>query len=355
MSVFIAGGFAKAIAASGAIPFRRIKMTTALKIVSTHNSENQKRDYINRLVQSQPKSGVLFSEFIIDTVKRKEKRMGQSYARNYYTLLFHLANFSEKNKASIYTNSVNELFLDDFVIYLEEQNLKLTYIKTIISLVKAMIKKAGTYGYSVDPSYDDFEIEEEVPFSVYLSMNEITRIYYFKGLTKKQEQIRDLFVVGCLTALRYSDYSTLTSENFIDNFIVKVTKKTNKKVIIPLHDYVKEIYNKYECEVSKNLCIQHFNRYIKLICKKIGLTNEIIYSYTRGGKLVTEKKEKWELISSHTARRSAATNMYLTGRMKTYEIMSLTGHTTEKSFFRYIKITAEDTAKQIAGDSFFRI
>ncbi len=92
-----------------------------------------------------------------------------------------------------------------------------------------------------------------------------------------------------------------------------------------------------------------------MICKKVGLTSLIKYSYTKGGRIVNETKEKWELISSHTARRSAATNMYLTGRMNTYEIMAITGHTTEKSFFKYIKITQENTVKQIAGDNFFRI
>ena len=56
---------------------------------------------------------------------------------------------------------------------------------------------------------------------------------------------------------------------------------------------------------------------------------------------------------SDDERRSAATNMYLTGRMKTFEIMQLTGHTSEKSFFRYIKVTSEQSAKHIAGDSFF--
>jgi|GEM_PF-2622157 len=50
----------------------------------------------------------------------------------------------------------------------------------------------------------------------------------------------------------------------------------------------------------------------------------------------------------------AATNMYLTGRMKTFEIMALTGHTTEKSFFKYIKVNNSDISKQIAGDSYFR-
>ena len=88
--------------------------------------------------------------------------------------------------------------------------------------------------------------------------------------------------------------------------------------------------------------------------KEIGLTDSYTFSFTQGGKLVTETKQKWELISSHTARRSAATNMYLTGRMKTYEIMRLTGHTSEKNFFRYIKVTNEESADRISGDSFFK-
>ena len=70
--------------------------------------------------------------------------------------------------------------------------------------------------------------------------------------------------------------------------------------------------------------------------------------------MVLWTKEKWELISSHTARRSAATNMYLTGRMKILEIMRLTGHRSEQNFFRYIRLTADDTARSISGDFFWR-
>ena len=73
---------------------------------------------------------------------------------------------------------------------------------------------------------------------------------------------------------------------------------------------------------------------------------------TKGGGLKTATCEKWELISSHTARRSAATNMYLTGRMKTLEIMKLTGHHSEQNFFRYIRLTNDDTARSISGDMF---
>jgi integrase len=331
-------------------------MNTSLKLVYNNYPEHSgKKDYINKLIEDEPKKGVLFSDFIYDTVLRKSKRMGKSYSLNYKTLIYHLNKFSEEYEAIIFTNSVGEEFMDDFITYLENKNLKQGYIATLISLVKSMTNKAARYGYAVDPSYDDVNVEMEETFSVYLSMNEITRIYYYENLTKKQRQIKDLFVVGCLTALRYSDYSTLTKENFNGNFITKITKKTNTKVIIPIHEYVKEIYLRYNENIPGGLAIQHFNRYMKLICKKVGINEKVSYSYIRGGKLVTETKEKWELISSHTARRSAATNMYMTGRMKTYEIMSLTGHTTEKSFFRYIKTTNEDKVNSIAGDSFFRI
>lgn len=330
-------------------------MQIALKIVPGTKNQTGKKDYINRIAQSQPKTGVFFVDFIQQTIMRKSKRMGKSYLQSYTALIKHLKGFSEVFNANIYTNSVNDYFLDDFILYLEEKELKQNYIRSLISLTKTMIKRAGMYGYAVDESYDDIAIDEEDHFAVYLSMNEITRIYYFNGLTKKQERIRDLFVVGCLTALRYSDYSTLTPNNFQGEYIIKVTKKTNKKVIIPMHDYVKEIISKYNGNIQFDICIQHFNRYVKKICEIIGLNSAITFNYTRGGKLITETKPKWQLISSHTARRSAATNMYLTGRMATYEIMSITGHTTEKSFFRYIKTTTEDKAKQIAGDNFFRV
>jgi integrase len=329
-------------------------MSTALKLVHSTIETSGKRDYINRMAQNEPKTGVLFKDFIQDTVAKKARRMGNSYQVNYNTLLVHLEQFSQMHDAEIYTNSVSEDFLDDFILYLQDLDLKHSYIKCLVSQIKAMATKAAGYGYAIDPSYNDVELDDADFFSVFLSMNEITRIYYFRGLTRKQEQVRDLFVLGCLTALRYSDYSTLTRDNFQGDYIVKVTKKTGKKVTIPIHDYIREIFKRYDGVVSKGLSIQYFNKKIKSICQKIGLNDQISFSYTKGGKLIQETKQKWEMISSHTARRSAATNMYLTGRMKTYEIMAITAHTTEKSFFRYIKVTGEDTAKQISADTFFR-
>lgn len=227
-----------------------------------------------------------------------------------------------------------------------------------IQKIQSLVRRAGQYNYAVDTTYNEVDLEEESTFAVFLSMNEITRIYYYKfehqDKRKAKERIRDLFVIGCLTALRYSDYSTLTNQNLIDGYIVKRTKKTNVDVKIPIHAYVKEIFDKYGGHIPCQLCIQHFNKYLKLVMREVGLTDKITYSCTKGGMLIINTREKWELISSHTARRSAATNMYLTGRMKTLEIMRLTGHRSEQNFFRYIRLTNDDTARSISGDMFFR-
>jgi len=313
-----------------------------------------KKNYINYEKLSEPKSGVLFSDFINSVIERRQGRMSKNYGKSYKTLVFHLNTFSLQNNVELFTNSINEEFLDDFIVYLEERQLRSTYIKNLIDLVKSMVRRSAFQGYIVDTSYENVDLKSEDPFSIALSMNEVTRIYYYQGLTRKQERIRDLFVVGCLTALRYSDYSTLEKNNFRDGFIVKITKKTKKKVTIPIHPYVQEIYEKYDGNIATGLSIQHFNRYMKMICKKIGFDELIKFTYIVGGKAVEDCKPKWELISSHTARRSAATNLYLTGRFKAYEIMFLTGHTTERSFFRYIKISGEDIARQLSTDNYFR-
>lgn len=302
--------------------------------------------------------GIYFTGFLREVLEKRSRRKSEHYAAVYDAIIKYIDGFSEEYDCDIFTNSVTAEFLDDFIIYLENQNLRHNTIVGYILKIQSMIRRASQYNYAVDPSYDEINMLQEETNAVFLSMNEITRIYYYKFINqdkrKAKERIRDLFVIGCLTALRYSDYSTLSKDNYQDGYIVKRTKKTNVDVKVPAHDYVKEIFAKYNGQVPSGLCIQYFNKYLKLIMKEIGLTDKITYSYTQGGKLVTVTREKWELISSHTARRSAATNMYLTGRMNTLEIMKLTGHRSEQNFFRYIRLTGDDTARSISGDIYFR-
>lgn len=317
-----------------------------------------RKDYINHFRQAKPIEGVYFTIFVREVLEKRSRRKSEHYAAVYDAIIKHIDAFSEEFDCDIFTNSVTAEFLDDFIIYLEDQGLRHNTIVGYIQKIQTLIRRASQYNYAVDNTYNEIDLQCEPTNAVFLSMNEIARIYYYKfekqDKRKSKERIRDLFVIGCLTALRYSDYSTLTKDNFQGDYLVKRTKKTNVDVKIPLHAYVKEIYAKYGGVIPCKLCIQYVNKYLKVIMKEIGLNDLITYSFTKGGKLITVTREKWELISSHTARRSAATNMYLTGRMTTLEIMRMTGHRTEQNFFRYIRLTNDDTARSISGDMFFR-
>ena len=310
------------------------------------------KNYINDNHIDSPIRDKLLVDFIMEMVNKKNKSI--SYKSQYKVLMKHVNEFSEKYDCMIYTNSVTEDFIEDFIGYLRDKNMRNNTVKGLIEKIKAMTKKAGNYGYAVNRTFDEISVPEEDTCSIALSMNDITRIYYYTGLTKKQEKIRDLFIVGCLTGMRYSDYSTLTSDNIQKDIIIKKTKKTGVTVHVPVHSYIKELLDKYNGELPKDISIQHFNRSIKTICKKIGLTDKVVFTRTVGHNVVTDTYEMWQVISSHTARRSAATNMYNSGRMKTLQIMLITGHTTEKNFFRYIKIGREENAKNISTDLFFR-
>jgi integrase len=228
-------------------------------------------------------------------------------------------------------------------------------VKSTMERLHAMLQKACNYGYPINNTFREVTICEEEVSTTYLSMTEITRIYYYDKLTKFQKEIKDLFIVGCLTGLRYSDYSQLSDRNFINNFTqIRIkTRKTGIVIQVPAHKFVREILEKYNYSLPKRRCIQHFNKYMKLICKKVGFTEKVPYERTVGTQVVRKELEKWEVISSHTARRSFATNMFLAG-VPAYRIMLITGHQSERSFFRYVRITREENALALSNHQFFQ-
>ena len=77
------------------------------------------------------------------------------------------------------------------------------------------------------------------------------------------------------------------------------------------------------------------------------LREKVLKSITRGGKKITTAYEKWQLVSSHTGRRSFATNLYKSG-FPSISIMNITGHKTEAAFLKYIKVTPEEHARLLA-------
>ena len=217
-----------------------------------------------------------------------------------------------------------------------------------IRILKLILNEATREGVNTSTNYNTFRVISEETDSIYLDERELQLL---KDLDLSRmsylDKVRDWFLLLAWTGSRFSDLEKVTKSNIKDNFITFRQQKTNTKVTIPLHPIVIEIFEKYDFNLPEPISNQKFNEYIKEVGSKAGITSNESISKTIGGKLQTETIPKYKLISSHTGRRSFCTNMYKRG-LPTLSIMSISGHKTEKSFLKYIKVKQEEHAEMMA-------
>jgi integrase len=194
----------------------------------------------------------------------------------------------------------------------------------------------------------ELDTRREETDSIYLTESEILQLLEIKDFDDSvHEQVRDVFVVGCFTAMRFSDYSTIDPSAIRDNRLEFVQKKTGGKVTIPIHPVVNTILKKYDNTLPKVPKNNEFNRIIKLVgeklpCLHVPFTKQVTY-----GRVLKELVDmKYNYLQTHTARRSFCSNEFLK-KTDPMIIMSISGHKSHKSFMRYIKVTGNQYADQL--------
>jgi len=283
---------------------------------------------------------------------RSQKPVSASSAKPYRTTYNLLAEFARKWKKKLDFDTIDLEFHKDFTTWLQEAP-RIQSSNTIgghIQRIKAVLAEATERTINTNAGYKSkyFIKQTEEADTIYLKQEEIKAIQKL-DLSKRPrlESVRDLFLIACYTGLRFSDFSVLKSDHITDGFIKIRQQKTDKPVVIPVHTVVSEIMNKYNGQIPAAPTNQELNRCVKDVCKEVELLKEPVFkSITKGGAKVSTACQKWELVSTHTARRSFATNEYLAGT-PTITIMAITGHKTEKSFLKYIRVTPDEHAKKI--------
>jgi len=269
--------------------------------------------------------------------------------KGYVTTLKHLKDFQKVYPRKIDFGTIDIRFHGDYIGYLTSK-IKLS-INTIGDHIKRIITVMGEAKSRGITLCNDFESDyffkpQEQTDSIYLNaaeLNLIEQLDLSKNL--RLDRTRDLFLIGCYTGLRFSDYSILSAHHMKDGFIEIRQAKTGNKVVIPVHPVIQKIREKYNDALPRVITNQKMNEYIKEIGKVIPeLETQVTVTYTKGGNKITQTCAKWALISTHTARRSFATNEYLAGT-PVVTIMAITGHKTEKAFLRYIKLTSDEHAR----------
>lgn len=189
-------------------------------------------------------------------------------------------------------------------------------------------------------------IKDDESQHVYLTEDEIRRIIEYRPDTLTEAIVQQQFILGCLTGARHSDFCRFTEANVNDmGNLVYVSKKTHVKAELPLSPVAREILfgkghpfaGAYRQEVSDPT----FNETIRRICNLCDIDQKI--QLYRRGEFWTGRK--YEAVSSHTARRSFVTNLYLRCRDMLL-VSKLAGHSNIAMSERYCCCSTEALTRQ---------
>ena len=328
-------------------------------------------------IEEKPKTLFQYIETFISTAHtRKDKATGRLLVYNniqqYKATEKHLKAFAKlKRKKDFEFNQIDQNFYNGFVDYLQNsipaldsENKPLLYedgtpkllkecftqnrVGKHIKVLKVILNEATREQVNTSTAYNQFFVFTEDSDAVYLNELEL-QLVKDKSFSDSPhlENVRDWFLLLAWTGARFSDLEKISQTDIKDGFITFRQKKTNTKVTIPLHPVVSEILQKYNYQMPEPISNQKFNEYIKEVAETAGLTSPEVLTRTVGGTLKSETMPKFELISSHTGRRSFCTNMYKRG-LPTLMIMSISGHKTEKSFLKYIRVKQQEHAEMMA-------
>ncbi len=212
--------------------------------------------------------------------------------------------------------------------------------------------------------------ESDKAAEIYLTEAELQALADME-LTGLKDQVRDIFLVGCYTCQRVSDYNNITPDSFTTTakgtpIIRLIQQKTRNEVKIPImNPNLHAICEKYNYNIPSVIDVL-INRYIKVILKELSesvpslavkVPTKLTMKQKKNeelGKLTIERNAKGEVVmpryacvTTHTARRSGITNMYLSHKYTIVQMMHVSGHKTQKTFMDYIKLSSDEIADEI--------
>jgi integrase len=281
----------------------------------------------------------------------KRQKLKPASIGSYKTTKGYLMKFQAHTKKVLTLKDFSQNDIDkfsDFLIIDEEfaMNTHAKAMMDLLQIIKYAVKQKKIPAAKMVEL--EFDTRREETDSIYLTESEILQLLEIKDFDDPiHEQVRDVFVVGCFTGMRFSDYSTIDTNAIRNNRLEFIQKKTGGKVTIPIHPVVNTILKKYNNELPKVPRNNEFNRIIKIVgeklpCLHVPFTRQVTY----GRELKEIIAMKYSMISTHTSRRSALSNEYLKGTDPLI-IMSMSGHKSHKSFMRYIKVSGDQFADKL--------
>lgn len=281
----------------------------------------------------------------------QRQKLKESTIKSFRTSKAYLQSYQEYKKQVLIINEITQKDIDqisDFIVKVKKHSLN-THSKFMMDLNQifkyAVKNKLITQALMGELFFDTRREETD---SIYLNDEEIREMYDLQNLpSTNHEIVRDVFVAACYMGLRFSDYSTLNLAKIHNNRLEIIQKKTGKKITLPIHPLVNEIFKKYNYRLPQVPRNNEFNRLIKEVgvlmsSMQIEFSKQI--TYEREKVVITKPKFLW--LQGHCPRRCLVTNEFLKGT-DIPTIMSISGHKSYKNFLRYIKASGEEFANKL--------
>ena len=323
------------------------------QIAQKHDKRISLNDYITKFIQE-----IGSGERTYTSAQGEKRHYKPTSVKVYKEFKTQFATF-QNARGKYDFKDINMDFYNKYTAHFAKKDYKTNSIGKQIKCLKTILSAALDEGIHYNDSFQkkDFKTLKTDVHNVYLDIPELDLLEEIDLSGKPHlEQARDVFLCGCYTALRFSDYKRINHDFIIVRdgkyFIDMITQKTGYRVVIPIKPIIFEILKKYNFTLP-NTYEQKVNKYIKEVAEMCGINSLIEIKENIGSKVTSKFVPKYQLIMTHTARRTGATLLYKFG-VPTLDIMKITGHKTEKNLLNYIKINVEENADRLKDNPFFR-
>ena len=225
--------------------------------------------------------------------------------------------------------------------------LKNSTIDKKLGYLRWFLNWATNHGYNTNLAFRTFHptLKKTQKQVIYLTKEELAKIRNLKLDQKhaRLEPVRDIFLFLCFSGLRHSDVSNLRKGDIKADSFESVNIKTGKRVSIEFNEITSAIMSKYKDIPFKDdralpfYTNQALNRDIKELCQLAGIDEEIHVVSYKGNERKEERHPKWELVGTHTGRRTFIVNALSLG-IPPNVVMKWTGHNDYKAMRPYIDI-----------------
>ena len=214
--------------------------------------------------------------------------------------------------------------------------------RTYFAVFKAILKRYEDDADFCKDYANILKAKNEKPVKTFLTMKELERLERVEVKTEYERIVLDEFLIGAYTGMRISDAKEISEENMANGYISYVSIKTGVHAVVPMKAGIAERIRRVqsnECDVN----LMTYNRVLRNLCKRAGITERV--KVFKAGE--HKKGEKWQYVSSHTARQSFATNLAILG-VPLLDVSRCMGHTSTQMTERYVvKTKAELDVKAL--------